>query len=103
MIITFTNESSFDALALANTIQDILANEEFECKITQVAEESYSDYFELDLTITLESKRLHINNCFRSSGHSSTRKTWLDKNNEQFSCASTFWRYIANNAKETKP
>jgi hypothetical protein len=102
MTINFTNESDFDTLAFANSIQDILSNEDFQCKITELTSGEYTGYLELDLTITLENKTLHINNCFRSSQTYSTRKVWADKNDEQFSCASTFWRYVASNAKEIK-
>jgi hypothetical protein len=103
MNLTFTNESDFDALAFASTIQDILANETFECQISQVNEEHYSDYFELDLVIVLESKKLRVANCFHAVHNSSMKTIWRDKNDEQFSCASTFWRYVASNAKEIKP
>lgn len=98
MNLTFTNESDFDTLALANTIQDILSDEAFECKISQAG----NDSFALDLVITLENKKLRVNNNFRSGGCASTRKVWLDENSEQFSCASSFWRYVSANAKEIK-
>jgi hypothetical protein len=101
MNLTFTNDSNFDALEFAKTIQDVLANETFECQIIQVSGEKHGDELELNLTINLESKKLHINNRFHSvSSYSSTQKIWRDRNDEQFSCASSFWRYVASNAKE---
>lgn len=98
MTLSFTHKSNFDALAFAHSIQDILANEDFECKITELPD---GECFELDLTIQLENKKLYIIDSFYSnSGPSSTRKSWLNKNDEQFSCAASFWRYVASNAKE---
>lgn len=97
MNLTFTNESNFNALEFADKIQDILANELFECKISQVTE-GFVDFFELDLTITLEDKKLRINNIFREANF----HRWTDKNDDEFSCASSFWRYVASNAKEIK-
>ena len=97
MKLSFTNESNFDTLKLASFIQDVLTNEDFECNIeesTSVQDQSVH----LELTLTLENKKLYLNESFKLSGGSSTRQTWDDQNGETFSCAKTFWRYIAANA-----
>jgi len=94
MKLSFTNESNFDALKLASFIEDVLMNEDFECNIVEFADY----YLHLELTLTLENRKFYLTESFKLNGGNSTRQTWDDQNGETFSCAKTFWRYIAANA-----
>ena len=98
MKITFNHESNFDALKLATFVQDALANEEFECEVTELFKEIKKE-FNLKLQIRLENRTLGLNKDFSLSGGHSTRAVWEDENGEYFSCATSFWRYIANSTK----
>ena len=98
MKITFTHESNFDALKLATFIQDALANEDFECEVTELSK-TVKQEFNLKLQIRLENRTLGLNRDFSLSGGHSTRAAWEDEKGEDFSCATRFWRYIDNNAK----
>lgn len=98
MKLSFTNESNFDTLKLASFIQDVLINEDFECNIAECAD--YCSH--LEMRLTLENKKLYLSEIFKLNGGNSTRQTWHDQNGESFSCAKTFWRYIAANANPIK-